>query len=182
MKKIPTIFKRDLNNRKLVTEDQNPLCAWVFNGEGKALRKLDGTCCCFIDGKFYKRREVKPNKKTPVGFIEADFDSVTNKRVGWVPVTAEDRWHLEGRDRFGIECGRFDNVTYELVGPKINGNPENAAHHFLIRHDYAQKFDILRDFNYLKGWLQAKDIEGLVFHHDDGRMAKIKKRDFGLAR
>jgi hypothetical protein len=26
------------------------------------------------------------------------------------------------------------------------------------------------------------DIEGLVFHHPDGRMAKIKLRDFGMKR
>jgi len=31
-------------------------------------------------------------------------------------------------------------------------------------------------------WLKGRDIEGLVFHHPDGRMAKIKKRDFGLKR
>jgi hypothetical protein len=27
-----------------------------------------------------------------------------------------------------------------------------------------------------------RDIEGLVFHHPDGRMAKIKLKDFGLRR
>ena len=25
------------------------------------------------------------------------------------------------------------------------------------------------------------DIEGIVWHHPDGRMAKIKRRDFGLS-
>jgi hypothetical protein len=34
----------------------------------------------------------------------------------------------------------------------------------------------------LREWLLDRDIEGLVFHHPDGRMAKIKLRDFGLKR
>lgn len=39
-----------------------------------------------------------------------------------------------------------------------------------------------RKYQALVAWLKDKDIEGLVFHHPDGRMAKIKKRDFGLDR
>lgn len=39
-----------------------------------------------------------------------------------------------------------------------------------------------RDFDGLRAWLDGKDIEGIVFHHPDGRMAKIKLRDFGLRR
>jgi len=34
----------------------------------------------------------------------------------------------------------------------------------------------------LRDWIKPLDIEGLVFHHPDGRMAKIKKRDFGFRR
>ena len=33
----------------------------------------------------------------------------------------------------------------------------------------------------LKDWLSAPHYEGLVWHHPDGRMAKIKRRDFGLS-
>jgi hypothetical protein len=39
-----------------------------------------------------------------------------------------------------------------------------------------------RDFDGLRTWLAGKDIEGIVWHHPDGRMAKIKLRDFGLKR
>lgn len=42
--------------------------------------------------------------------------------------------------------------------------------------------DVPRDFDGIKAWLSGKDIEGLVFHHPDGRMGKIKLRDFGLKR
>lgn len=45
MKKIPTIFNRDPNNRKKLLQTHHRDCAWVFAGEGKATRKVDGTCC-----------------------------------------------------------------------------------------------------------------------------------------
>ena len=44
MKKIPTIFKRDFSNKGSLLNKLNPYCAWVFNGEGVATQKYDGTC------------------------------------------------------------------------------------------------------------------------------------------
>lgn len=55
--------------------------------------------------------------------------------------------------------------------------------HYLLPHSGAAIFpDAPRDFHALEMWLAGRDIEGLVFHHPDGRMAKIKLRDFGLKR
>ena len=34
------------------------------------------------------------------------------------------------------------------------------------------------DFDGLAVWLHAHPWEGIVWHHPDGRMAKLKKRDF----
>lgn len=34
----------------------------------------------------------------------------------------------------------------------------------------------------LRSYLANKDIEGIVWHHPDGRMVKIKGKDFGLKR
>ena len=39
-----------------------------------------------------------------------------------------------------------------------------------------------RMFAGLRAFLAGQDTEGLVFHHPDGRMGKIKLRDFGLKR
>lgn len=39
-----------------------------------------------------------------------------------------------------------------------------------------------RTFESLRDYLVGLDIEGIVFQHPDGRMAKIKNRDFGLKR
>ena len=37
-------------------------------------------------------------------------------------------------------------------------------------------------FAELRAFLAGQDLEGLVFHHPDRRMGKIKLRDFGLKR
>lgn len=182
MKKIPTIFKRDINDLRKIIPVPHEDCQWVFDGEGTATRKYDGTCVNVEDGKYYKRREVKQGKNTPEGFIEEDFDSVTGKKVGWIEVNPSDKdnkYHIEAFNRYP----KLVNGTYELLGPKIQGNPEKVSQHILILHSSAQKyFDVPRTLEGLRSWLTDKDIEGIVFHHLDGRMGKIKKRDFNLKR
>lgn len=181
MKKIPTIFERDWDNpRHPIIPVRNPDCAWVFDGEGVATRKYDGTSCLVENGKLWKRRELKPLDVAPADFKLADTDNETGKRVGWVPVGEgpEDRFHRDGFN------GNEADGTYELIGPKVQGNPERREHHSLIRHDCAARFTNVptHDFDALKDWLAGKDIEGIVWHHPDGRMAKIKLRDFNLKR
>lgn len=182
MKKIPTIFERDWNgDRGRVLDKPHPDCAWVFAGEGVATKKMDGTACMIRDAKLYKRRELKPTDNAPEGMEIVGKDPETGKIVGWMPVGGgpEDRWH---REAFFYADVWLDG-TYELVGPKIQGNPEGAAQHMLASHSLARKYpEAPRTFEGLKDWLARLDIEGLVFHHPDGRMAKIKKRDFGLPR
>lgn len=179
MRKIPTIFKRNPENMREILNDPHPDCGWVFAGEGVATQKYDGTCVKIENGQYFKRREVKPGKISPVGFVEEQFDETTGKRVGWVPVAPdakEDRWHMEGFDP------SLPDGTYELVGPKVQGNPEGVPAHKLIRHSKAVKLNAPRTYGALAEWFKGKDIEGIVFHHPDGRMGKIKKRDFGLKR
>lgn len=182
MKKIPTIFKRDANNMKYVVNEQNPECQWVFDGEGVATRKMDGTCCLVQDGKLFKRREIKAGEPHPSGFAMTDFDEITGKTVGWMPVDsddASDKWHIEAFNA----CSPLSDGTYELVGPKIQGNPEHYGMHTLLKHSMLEQYpSVPRTFDGIKNWMSGKDIEGLVFHHPDGRMAKIKLRDFGIKR
>lgn len=183
MKKIPTIFDRDWNgDRSRVVDQSHPDCAWVFAGDGEATRKLDGTSCAVEGGVLFKRRELKPGQATPDGFVLAGRDDETGKSVGWVPVGfgPEDALH---REAWAAERRVPPDGTYELIGPKVQGNPERAPSHMLIRHALATVYpDAPRSFVALADWLAGLDIEGLVFHHPDGRMAKIKLRDFGLKR
>lgn len=184
MKKIPTVFERDWNgDRSRVVDHVHAGCEWVIAGEGIATRKLDGTCCMVRDGKLYKRRELRKGENEPPLFERADFDEETGKTVGWVPcdIGPEDKWHMAA---FNVSAAAgWPDGTYELIGPKVQGNPEAAGVHMLVRHEGAPVFtDVPRSFDGLREWLAGKDIEGIVFHHPDGRMAKIKLRDFGLKR
>jgi hypothetical protein len=184
MKKIPTMFERDWNgDRSRVLPQVHEGCEWVLAGEGTATRKLDGTCCMIRDGKLYKRQEFKSGQPIPDDFEEAGFDAETGKQVGWRPVGdgPEDKWHREG---FTNLVDKADG-TYELVGPHVQKNLENYEREILVPHTVAAlalSHNPPRDFDGLKIYLENKDIEGIVFHHSDGRMAKIKKRDFGLKR
>ncbi len=180
MKKIPTIFKRNPENMRELLDEPHDDCLWVFQGEGVATRKYDGTSVKIEDSKYYKRREVAKGKQPPTDFIEETFDPNTGKRVGWVevqPQEKENKWHMEAFD------ASLPNGTYELIGPKIQGNLEKQEKHVLVEHAKAEQYaNVPRTFTGLRDWLLDKDIEGLVFHHLDGRMGKIKKRDFSQKR
>ncbi len=182
MKKIPTIFERDWDgDRSRVVNKPHPDCAWVFAGEGAATRKLDGQCCMIRDGKLFKRREIKKGQAAPPEFELAGFDEETGKTVGWLPVTdaAEDKWFVEA---FNNTSYKSDG-TYEAVGPHHQGGVDGDGVDTLLKHSEAAVFvDAPRTFEGLQDWLAGKNIEGLVWHHPDGRMAKIKLRDFGLRR
>jgi hypothetical protein len=86
------------------------------------------------------------------------------------------RWHSEA-----VAGGAdFEPGTYELIGPKVNGNPEGWDNHALIRHGSVVvgspgpvTFEGVRDI-----LTSEFRFEGIVWHHPDGRTAKLKKRDF----
>jgi hypothetical protein len=177
--KIPTIFVRDMSKQPaLVIDAWVDAADWVRYGVGVATRKYDGTSCLVRAGKLYKRRELRPGDVTPPDFESLGTDENTGKTAGWVPVGdgPEDRWHREAFEGFVHPDG-----TYELLGPKIQGNKDQRAKHVLQPHAQAEcYYDAPRDFEGLKAWLAEHEIEGLVWHNPDGRMAKIKRRDFGL--
>jgi hypothetical protein len=72
------------------------------------------------------------------------------------------------------------------IRPKVNGNPERQEQHTLRQHSRAERPDAPRDYDalakyvakYLAKYLAEFDGEGVVWHHPDGRMAKLKRRDF----
>lgn len=189
MKKIISLFQRNYDGDRLVRDEVVPGAEWVLAGEGVATRKWDGTCVLIEDDVMWKRYEVKAGKQPPDGFRPAnDVDQTTGKQQGWLLVGdgPEDRWHREA----GCPRGEplYEDGTYELVGPKINGNPEGFAHHKLIQHgaswldDGGWPADIPRTFDDIKQWLFDNEVEGIVWHRDNGDMVKIKAKDFGIKR
>lgn len=193
MKKIISLFQRNYDGDKLVRNEVVPGAEWVLAGEGVATRKFDGTCCLIKDGRLWRRHEVKPGGIAPNGFEPAnEVDENTGKQQGWLPVGSgpECQWHREAWENQQAYISHFDGTTWELCGPKIQGNPEREyveseigpGKHLLIPHGRFIYGDRLRDFDGIKAWLATQDIEGIVWHHPDGRMVKIKKKDFGFKR
>lgn len=139
MRKIPTLFKRDLDDMRKVLPEVTPGCEWVLAGEGTATRKYDGTCCMFDGERWWARREVKPGKQAPANFQAIETDETTGKTVGW-----------------------------------------SLDEHTLIRHGEAEMilFGEVPAFDWLSEWMPSIPFEGIVWLHPDGRMAKLKRRDF----
>lgn len=183
MQKIPTLYLRDEQDRKYVTDEVNPECQWVLAGEGVPHIKRDGTCV----GHFEKlgwvaRREVKEGRQIPDNFALLNYDEITGKSVGWEPIDQSPFYKmfhqafLENID-FGSRYG-----TYELCGPKINGNPEGLDRHTLFPHTggiLSRKYVFWTPKNVVRV-LGEEGVEGVVWHHSDGRMAKLKARDLRL--
>ena len=184
MKKIISLFKRNYDGDKLVRDEIVEGAEWVVAGEGVATRKWDGTACFFHDGVLFKRYDAKKGKNPPVGFEPAqEPDPTTGHWPGWLPVIPDnpaDRWHLEVLHSVGAE--NLNEGTYELVGPKIQGNPEKRSVHELVPHGKEILDDVPRTFAGLKEFFHHNDVEGIVWWHPDGRKVKIKAKDFGIKR
>ena len=180
MKKIPSLFKRNYKTHKIYDEITEG-CEWVIEGEGTPTRKFDGTACMVENGKLYKRYDCKKGRMLPTnGFAcEQVPDPVTGHWPWWIPVTKDDKYHKEAFMRMPT---LMPNGTYELCGPKINGNPEGLTYHILIAHGCEVLQACPRTFDTILYFLVHNTIEGIVWHHPDGRMCKIKLRDFGIKR
>jgi hypothetical protein len=179
MQKIISLFKRDYEGTRQVYNEVVEGAEWVLNGEGRATLKIDGTCCLIKDGILYRRYDAKKGKTPPEGFISAqEPDPITGHWPGWIEVKKDnpsDKWHWEAFWGKGLQDG-----TYELIGPKIQGNPYGLTGHGLLRHGVDFIYDNPRTFDDIKNYLMTANIEGIVWHHDDGRMVKIKSKDFGI--
>jgi len=124
----------------------------------------------------------KYKKPIPEGAIPCQApDKITGHHPHWVKCKREnpaDKYFFEGFDNLEYK----EDGRYELCGPKVQGNPERYDIHILIKHGE----DILpvSDFSFEGLWefLRKEDIEGIVFHGEDGKMCKIKKTNYGIER
>lgn len=97
MKKIPTLFKREFENHKIVSisNEITEGCEDAFL-YGDATIKFDGSCCAIIKGKLYKRYDWKPGRTLPDGAIpcQETADPITGHFPHWVECKRERK---EGR-------------------------------------------------------------------------------------
>lgn len=144
VKKIPSIFVRGADG--ILTDECHPDALWVHKGEGIATRKYDGTCCLVRDGVLFRRYDAKHGKTPPDGFEPAqDPDPITGHWPGWIKVRPDDdgaRWHLTAVAAVVLSGRRWQPVdgTYELCGPRLQGNPEGMAEHVFLSHANAERY------------------------------------------
>lgn len=182
MKKIPTLFKREFKDHKVVMiiNDVTPGCEWVLRGEGEATLKMDGSCCAVINGECYKRYDAKAGKTPPAGAIPCQDapDPVTGHWPHWVKLDKSnpaDKWFIN------VMCWRhLPDGTYEAVGPHFNGNPYGFHVDSIYRHGSTKIPEFPRDFIGMYEYLRIFEIEGIVFWKDGEPRCKIKRTDFGL--
>ena len=190
MKKIPTLFERVFENRRIVgiTDKVYPGMEWVLEGKGIATEKIDGSCTAIIDGVFYKRYDAKKGKKPPIGAIPCcDPDPVTGHHPHWVKVDSNnpsDRWFCEAFNNTfhnALENGELSlaDGTYEAIGPHFNGNKHNLDTDILVKHG-TNILDVPRTFEGIKQYLAEHRIEGIVFWRSGEPMGKIKRSDLGV--
>ena len=201
MKKIPTLFKREFEDHKIVkcTSEVTEGCEWVFNEPSIATRKWDGTCVLFKDGVLWKRYDAKRGKPIPYGAVpcQEEADAVTGHFPCWVKVTDEpcDKWFRVAYENMYAHGDMLEEgKTYELCGPHFNGNPEKFELDCFIEHG-AEKIELLdRSYDAIKAYLSRTNIEGIVFYrtskagvNSNGEIdlttcekCKIKRTDFGF--
>jgi len=180
MEKIPTLFLRNPQNMKLVTQEVNPEAAWVFAARVAPTVKKDGTNvrvtvlhgkCIALEKRRNPTREEKAEGKEP-GYVLASIDDPQDKHIfAAVDATDFSEWP-EGQ------------WPAEALGPKIQGGIE-AWQPCLYPFSWLPIWideEIPLTYDGIKAFLEQYPIEGIVWHEqsDTGRMCKIKRRDFGL--
>ena len=183
MQKIPTLFER--GDDFTVTDQVRPGCEWVLAGEGAATEKLDGTNVRLtIRGGTVVRVEKRrnPSKKQKAAGI----------KDGWYVDASrdepQDKWMFVAVDNTDVTGWPDGEHPAEALGPNIRGNDLGLDEHVCVPFDlqaprYAEvprTFEGLRETLPTLGSLyhDGATAEGIVFHHPDGRRAKIKRKDF----
>ena len=183
MKKIPTLFKRVFEGRRIVsiTPEITEGMEWVLQGEGVATEKIDGSCCAIIGGEFYKRFDAKKGRKPPEGAIECcPPDPVTGHHPHWAKVDLNnpaDKWFVRAYEN--TPKSEMKDGTYEAIGKHFQGNPYGLDDDILERHGVKQ-IEVERSFEGIKKYLEEHRIEGIVFWRDGEPKCKIKRSDFGF--
>lgn len=180
MEKIPTLFIRNPQNMKLVTQGINPDALWVFTSECVPTRKRDGTnirvtmldsICTRVEKRRNPTREEKTLGAEP-GYVMARRDDPSDKHIfAAIDMTNFTDW----------PDGKW---PCEALGPKIQGGVESDVpmlYPFTLHPEILPDFPKEVTFESIRDYLTTHEIEGIVWHDTmHPRMAKIKRRDFDL--
>jgi hypothetical protein len=185
MQKIPTLFRRDETFK--VIDQLNPVCSWVLAGQGIATEKLDGTN---VRLTIRSGQCVRAEKRRNPTKVQKQLGIVDPWYVDVDPYDKSDRWIGEAVAHASC-LGVWPDGEHcaEVIGPKIQGNPLGLQEHVCVLFNLDPTLclgSVDRSYNGLRRTLATLDsvyspghlAEGIVFHHPDGRRAKIKRKDF----
>lgn len=183
MEKIPTLFERD--ERFRVVDKPRAECDWVFEGSGIGTEKLDGTNIRLTvrSGQLVRvekrRNPSKAQKQQGIKdgwYVDAQEDA------------ADDKWILAAARNTDLSGWPDGEHPCEALGPRIQGNPLELGEHRCVPFnlEVPTYTEVPRGYQELRGFLAGLEskfapghlAEGIVFHHPDGRRAKIKRKDF----
>jgi len=159
---------------------------WVFEDDSvMAIEKLHGTNVSIL-------------------ILEGNVIEVYNRTERIPFINKGKKWIIEGllnsKERGYLEFLGDGQHFGELIGPKVNGNPYKLTEHLWIPFSgFAQKHlrykawgKYPKNFQTISNWFKEdlfplysamkgdKEgfVEGIVFTHPDGRMAKLRKNMF----
>jgi len=193
--KLHSPFERkDIDGEYVVTDSINKDCEWVFKDDRvKAVEKLHGTNVSVmvqggqVTGVWNRKNRIKhfSDDRGDQYIIKGILESINRGYVDRLP----DGQH------FG-----------ELIGEKFHDNPYDIDGHVWIPFEWLKKHcsykswgDYPMTFESISDWFEdnliplfyskwhgisfeeAKDqgfVEGIVFHHPDGRKAKLRRDMF----
>lgn len=188
VRKMPALFVIDRVNHVTLREI-NPNAEWLFDEPARATAKRDGTSVTVDEnGNVFARRMVRKGKVAPEGFMLAETDPITGNMFGLEPVEQSGFFKMFKEARENFE-GDLPASTFELVGPKINGNPEGVNTHTLMIHG-SDNLEIIPDvrtiakedafdtFKEIFAVLRDRGVEGVVWWGENGKRVKLRTKDF----
>jgi hypothetical protein len=187
-RKMTALFEID-RMKHVGTDVLNEKSAWVFAEPAVATVKRDGTGVVITeDNEVLVRRSVKKGKRIPEGFRLAEVDPFTGHMFGVEPV-AQSGFKAMMTEALPKTGKLLEPGTYELCGPKINGNSEGLDAHVLIRHgsevlpiipdmrtvDPVEAFGLLKE---VFAELKEQNVEGVVWWGANDKRVKLRVKDF----
>ncbi len=186
MPKIECPFvRKEINGKYVVIDETAEGYNWVFTDESvMAIEKLHGT-------------------NVSITIVEGTVTAVFNRTERIPFITKGKKWIIEGllnsKERGYLELLGDGQHFGELIGEKVNGNPYKIEGHLWIPFNtFCQKHlrykswgRYPKDFKTISEWFKELlplyslmkgnkkgFVEGIVFTHPDGRMAKLRKDMF----
>lgn len=186
MEKIQTIFNRNWDTDRKVTDDlsvdfdfENAIATEKLDGMNIRITVRIGTVV-----RLEKRRNPSKDQKEQ-GIVDPWYMDANENEPA-------DKWLFDA-----VSNTDFTNVpdgewSAEAIGKNIQGNPLNLDKNIVFIFslpEWRERITFTNpptEYHALKEWLNAQKskinenalIEGLVWHHPDGSMVKIKRKDF----